>query len=176
MPMDSSKIEALLAKYWECETSLEEEQQLRDYFRQKEVPGHLASYKPLFHYYEKAGNTPILDAGFDKKVLGAINAKQQVASKGKVVSMFSNLAKIAAVILVVVAAGYFIKQEYTSKKDKVDELTNIDTFEDPQKAFEETKKALQVISANFNKGRKQASKVAVFHDAQEKAKNIEKEL
>jgi hypothetical protein len=36
--MDSNKIEALLNKYWNCETSLEEEQQLRDYFKQGNIP------------------------------------------------------------------------------------------------------------------------------------------
>ena len=39
--MDYKYIEQLLDKYWDCETSLEEEQILRCFFRQKEVPAHL---------------------------------------------------------------------------------------------------------------------------------------
>jgi hypothetical protein len=47
--MNVSEIEALLDKYYEGETSLEEEQQLRAYFRQADqVPAHLRSYAAEF--------------------------------------------------------------------------------------------------------------------------------
>ena len=46
--MDYKYIEQLLERYWNCETSLEEEQILRSFFRQKEVPAHLLRYKQLF--------------------------------------------------------------------------------------------------------------------------------
>ena len=39
MRMDSKHIEQLLEKYWSCETSLEEEKQLREYFRGEDIPG-----------------------------------------------------------------------------------------------------------------------------------------
>ena len=38
--MDSKQLEQLLEKYWNCETSLEEEKQLREHFR-GEVPENL---------------------------------------------------------------------------------------------------------------------------------------
>ena len=50
--MDSNKIEALLNKYWNCETSLEEEQQLRDYFKQGNIPEQLKEAASLFRYFE----------------------------------------------------------------------------------------------------------------------------
>ncbi len=46
-------IEELLNKYFEGETSSEEEQQLRTYFSSGEVPEHLIVYKPLFAYIEE---------------------------------------------------------------------------------------------------------------------------
>ena len=39
--MDSKYIEQLLERYWQCETSLEEEAQLRTFFMEGDVPGHL---------------------------------------------------------------------------------------------------------------------------------------
>lgn len=49
--MNASEVEALLQKYYEGETSLEEEQQLRDYFRQTDTPpASLQSYAAQFQY------------------------------------------------------------------------------------------------------------------------------
>ena len=50
MLMDSNKIEELLNKYWNCETSLEEEQQLQAYFREGTVPEELKETAALFRW------------------------------------------------------------------------------------------------------------------------------
>jgi len=175
--MDFDNIERLLAKYWECETSLEEEAALREFFNGPDVPDHLASYKPLFKYYEEEKKDGKLDDLFDQQVLEKISEVKNEAKpkKGKVVKMFYDISRVAAVILVVVVAGYFIKQEYSEKEEEMKPYLT-DTFDDPQAAFEETKRALQMISANFKRGREEARKVSVFNDAQQKAKDVEKEL
>ena len=36
--MDYSFIDKLLERYWQCATSLEEEEKLKAFFRQKEIP------------------------------------------------------------------------------------------------------------------------------------------
>lgn len=171
--MDSKQIEALLAKYWECETTLKEEQDLREFFAGDQVPEELVQYKVLFTYFNDEKSIG-LGADFDKKVLDKVKNTAEPKKKGKVVKLFYEISRVAAVILVLVVAGYFVKQEYVDKKDQVDTaLTEMDTFDDPKKAFEETKKALQLISANFKKGKKQASKVSAFSEAKEKAKEID---
>ena len=48
--MDYKDIEQLLERYWQCETSVEEESVLRDFFTEEEVPAHLLRYKNLFAY------------------------------------------------------------------------------------------------------------------------------
>lgn len=47
-------IEALLAKYYEGETTLDEESQLREFFRGDPIPVHLHSHAGQFRYFEKA--------------------------------------------------------------------------------------------------------------------------
>ena len=74
------------------------------------------------------------------------------------------MARIAAGIAVVVVATYFIRQEV--RKSYPQELQ--DTYSDPQMAFEETKKALMMISNSFGKAKKEAGKMKMFNDAEKK--------
>lgn len=46
-------IEELLDKYFEGETTCEEERQLRQYFTQGMVPGHLEVYRPMFAFFDE---------------------------------------------------------------------------------------------------------------------------
>lgn len=47
------KIDELLDKYFEGETSCEEERELRRFFTEEEVPEHLQMYRPLFAYLNR---------------------------------------------------------------------------------------------------------------------------
>jgi len=173
--MDLNRIEQLLEKYWECETTLEEEKELKTFFKGSDVPEHLKSYVPMFQYYTEEKRSGQLNDVFDKDLVAKIKGLNQGngQSQSRVVKLFYDMGKVAAVILVVITAGYFVKQEYMEKKDSGKPYLS-DTFEDPQKAFEETKKALKMISTNFNKGRKEVRKLGTFHDAQQKARDIDK--
>jgi hypothetical protein len=46
-------IDELLDKYFEGETTTEEERSLRTFFASDEVPQRLASYKPMFAYFDE---------------------------------------------------------------------------------------------------------------------------
>lgn len=51
------KIDELLNKYFEGETSCEEERELRRYFTETDrLPEHLQAYRPLFAYLEQEAN------------------------------------------------------------------------------------------------------------------------
>ncbi|PQB04574.1 hypothetical protein [Aureitalea marina] len=52
--MELVKIETLLDKYFEGQTSLQEEQQLSSYFTGKDVDPSLAAYVPMFQGFEQA--------------------------------------------------------------------------------------------------------------------------
>ena len=178
--MDFDRIEGLLDKYWACETSLEEEKELRDFFSENTVPEKFRSVAPLFDYYNGEGEDSKLDEKFSEEVLNIIEKDNKIiteasAKRGKVVALFYNISKVAAVILILMVAGYFVREEYREREDEVKPYL-ADTFEDPKEAFEETKKALMMISKNFNKGRKEVQKMGAFEDAQKKIKNKENKL
>ncbi len=49
-------IEKLLEKYYEGETSLEEERELKEFFQGNQVPAHLQSHAAQFNYFKEARN------------------------------------------------------------------------------------------------------------------------
>ena len=71
--MKNKHIENLLEKYFEGETSLEEEKSLRIYFTETlNIPPHLEKYQALFQFFT-AEIDQALDPSFDQAVLEAIS-------------------------------------------------------------------------------------------------------
>ena len=73
--MNYQYIEQLLDKYFECQTTLEEEQILRSFFAQEDVPAHLLKYRELFNSQSFGKNAETLGADFDQRILNAIGAE-----------------------------------------------------------------------------------------------------
>ena len=48
--MDLHEAEQLLEKYWQCETSVEDEQKLRDFFAAGKIPSSLKGTSELFMF------------------------------------------------------------------------------------------------------------------------------
>jgi hypothetical protein len=157
--MDSKHIEQLLEKYWNCETSLEEEKQLRDYFQGENIPGQWKEASELFRYFEQQKQRSLADPAFESGVMKKIRNDRP---KGKVVFFTRNLYRIAAGLVVVIAATYFVRQELRKS------YPSEDTYSDPKIAFEETKKALMMISKGFGKAHREATKINLFNDAEQK--------
>ena len=69
--MDYKDIEQLLERYWQCETSVEEESVLRDFFSREDVPAHLLRYKNLF-VYQQVQQEVGLGEDFDARILAQV--------------------------------------------------------------------------------------------------------
>lgn len=167
--MDYNKVEDLLKKYWSCETSLEEEKQLRDYFGGNNIPGQWKEAASLFRYFEEHKKKSLSDVAFDGQVMRYVNVPKQ----GKLVKLVYNSMKIAAGLAVVIMATWFIRNEIRETTPQA----VVDTYDDPKLAFEETKKALLMISKSFGTAEEQTRKINLFNEAQEEIqKNKESEL
>lgn len=167
--MDSNQLEELIKKYWDCETSLEEEERLRNWFRTHEVPERFKETAALFTYFDdqKLKST---DSQFDKQVVKKL---ESTAEKSKTVSLWQTGLRIAAGVVVVIAAFFFVRKEIIEKHDIA---TIEDTIDDPKKALEETKKALMMISRGFNTAEQEVKKINVLNEAQDKVKGDKKSL
>ena len=104
--MDYKYIQQLLERYWMCETTLEEEEILRTFFSQKDVPAGLLRYKDLFAYEQAEVRNDVLPEGFDERVLSMI--KEPLPVKARTITMPQRLMplfKAAAVVAIVLTIG-----------------------------------------------------------------------
>ena len=102
--MDSKYIEQLLERYWQCETSLEDEAELRAFFSGSDVPKHLLRYKDLF-VYQQLQQEVHLGEDFDARVLAEVEVPVVKAKRMTLTARFMPLFKAAAVVAVVLCYG-----------------------------------------------------------------------
>lgn len=113
--MDYKYIEQLLERYWHCETSLQEEEILRLFFSQEEVPTNLVPYKDLFIYEQEQKETDILGDDFNQKILEKANGDQPV--KARTITMRKRLMplfKAAAVVAILLTLQNALQETFTS--------------------------------------------------------------
>ena len=147
--MELAKIEALLEQYFEGNTSLQEEARLQEYFTTAEVPDHLAPYKDMF-------------AGFALMQTQESHTPVQLPQEEKKRNPFWGYAA-AAVIGVLLSIGLFMNSGNGTEGTETATLTP--EQQEAMIAFEEAKKALQMMSGNLNDGIEEMAYLSEFEKA-----------
>lgn len=148
--MDSRRAE-LLEKYWDAETSLEDEKQLKELIKAEQDSEELEEVKALFDHFEYESDIE-LDASFDESVLEMISEEKET----KVISLqgyFKRYASIAAAVVVIFVSGYLVMEQQN-------QYTSEDTFDTPEEAYAELKKQLLMVSNYMNKGNETINELA----------------
>lgn len=155
MIMDYKYIEQLLERYWQCETSFGEEEILRAFFRQEDVPVHLLRYKILF-VYQQAAEEVKLGKDFDAKILSKIEKPVVTARRLTAGSRFMPLFKATAMVIILLSLGSVAQYSF-NREDNLDYNyeTYKDTYDDPQVAYEQISSALMMVSEGINKSQAQ---------------------
>lgn len=133
--MDYKYIEQLLERYWNCETSVEEEQILRSFYSQKEIPAHLLRYKAWFAL-QVAEKGRGLGDDFDTKVLAQVKKPVVKARRFTLRARCMPLFKAAAMVAVLFLAGTVMQHSMDDESGVMqvcDECRN--TATDPQVAY-----------------------------------------
>src|SRR5690606_5852581 len=118
-------IEKLLEKYENGDTSLKEEQALKNYFSQETIAPHLEIYKPMFAYF-------------------LVNQQEQFTKNVPLPTRkIANYKWISVAAVVVIMLGIYLKSTLNN---------DLGTIQDPELAFNEVSKSLEMISKSFNKG------------------------
>ncbi len=142
--MDYKYIEQLLERYWQCETSLEEEQILRSFFSQAEVPAELQKYRSLFVYEqaERNADNDGLSDDFDERMLALIaDATPVKAVRIPLTERFKPLIKAAAMVALVVTLGTVMQIPFTHEGFMTGKIFTANEGEDPEVAYDEVKDA-----------------------------------
>ena len=114
--MDYKDIEQLLERYWQCETSVEEEATLRDFFAKEEVPAHLLRYKNLF-VYQQVQQEVGLGKDFDARILAEV--EPTVVKAKRLTGRFIPLFKAAAVIAIILSLGNVAQHSFSGDDGSV---------------------------------------------------------
>lgn len=130
--MALDRIEILIEKYFEGETSIAEEKELKAYFSSSNVAQHLEQYKPVFGYFSQAKQ---------EQFTATIPLKS--GRKQKRLAWLS----VAASVVVMLGIGFFAYQNTSEPTQE-----NLGVIDDPEIAFKETQKALALISKHVNTG------------------------
>ena len=157
------EIRKLLDRFYLGETTLEEEKILQEYLSSASVPEELMPDRDLFRSMEPGNQNVIVPNGLNKKILDVIDQQEKKVFRTRRISVFT-LSGLAAGLLVVIAlyTGYFSK----GQSARLASHQMSDTYEDPQDAYEEARRALAFVSAKLNTGAselvhvKQVSKTA----------------
>ncbi len=132
--MEFNKIEDILEKYFQGETSIAEENQLKEYFSSSNVAQHLEQYKPMFGYFSQVKQ---------QKSTQTIPLK----TKKRNVAWLSIAA--SAVVLLGIGTYFYVGEKDTAPVVAQSELG---TYDDPEEALAATQKALALLSNNVNVG------------------------
>lgn len=104
--MDYKYIEQLMERYWQCQTTLEEEAILRAFFAQDDIPVHLLPYRQLFLAEHLEQSSVRLDETFDRRMLDIIESERTVKAKTITLSQrLTPLFRAAAVIAMFITLG-----------------------------------------------------------------------
>lgn len=142
--MELNKIESILEKYFQGETSISEEIELKEYFSSSEVALHLEKYKPIFCYFSKASEEKFIQT-----------------EPFKIKKRNYRWLSIAASVVVLLGISTFTYWH------QPEETNDLGTYESPEAAFEATQKALSLLSKNVNVGIESVSYIKEFQNSSE---------
>ena len=150
--MELQRINILLQKYFEAETTLDEENELITYFSSGDVDENLKMYVPMFSGMKEllAEEQPTLGDELMNHIL-----ESEHREKLRYRWMWQAVSGVAAaVIVVMLAVNYYSGRTQWN-----------DTFKDPDQAYGEAVKTLQFVSEKYNKGLAQLRPVGKIESA-----------
>jgi len=139
------RIENLIDKYFEGETSIAEENELKVYFSSSDVAQHLKQYQPIYVYFSQAK-----EQQFTQEI-------PQQTKKQNVVMWLS----IAASVIVMLSVGTFMYFE----TNKTEQFVACNSEDSPELALEQTQKALALVSEHLNTGIESVSYINEYENS-----------
>lgn len=145
--MELKEVRKLLEKYDVSETTLAQEEALREYFQDNEVPDDLQSYRLVFAFSEKNRNQKM--------------EREMQLPESEKGNKYLWTAIAASVILVV---GLFFFQNKPMEMNRSD----LGTIQDKEEALQKSMEALKMVSELMNEGKEDLIYLKEFNNTKNK--------
>jgi hypothetical protein len=156
--METTKIKALLQKYFEGETSPTEEKLLENYFNSGNIDSELQEYAQFFEgIYTLAGNNR--DRALESDIMDYI-LENETKEKSKYRWLWQTVTGVAASVIIILGGFLYYQQQKSFD----------DTFKNPDEAYAYAVKTLGYVSGKYNKGIAGLSKFDKLQKATEPVK------
>lgn len=156
----------LLEKYFNGESSIEEEEIILAYFSGEDIDPELLAEKEYFDFLNNEKKLLLAQEDISEKIWETIEKREIKPTIN--LFQFTKFSKvvlaIAASIVITIVSVTLIKYEFTSKKNQ--QLFS-DTYSDPEIAYQEAKKAMLYISEKLNKGTDPMQSLKSFNEGTE---------
>lgn len=139
--MELQKVKILLQKYFEGNTTLEEEQILESYFQSEDIDAELVKYRELFTGISELSQ-PLSAEDIGEDIMDHI-LEQEHHEKKRYRWMWQTISGVAASILIVLGGLLIYEQNRKPFED---------TFEDPEVAYAYAEHTLKYISSKYRSG------------------------
>jgi len=161
--MELNKIESLLEKYEEGQTTLQEEAQLKHYFTTETVAPHLEVYRSLFTYFVSEKQlSPQRPLAITRSIF---NQYRWFASAAVVTIMFS-------AFMTLTSKDEFVKLSNEEQFAYNQTLKAFDLISNQMHKGSASLNALNMISSSFEKGQQNVSFLEEFNNSTNKIFNI----
>ena len=155
--MKTEEAKTLLERYYRGETTLTEERQLKSYFQQNDVPDELEADREAFRFLSGLSLEEMpLPPGLEERLSASIARWEETGTppirlqvRKPMAALLKWSAGIAAALLIAAGAGLYAL--------KADDRPR-DTFDNPELAYVEAQRALQLFAAALDKGQSHVAK------------------
>ena len=168
--MDYKELEILAERFWQGQTSEQEESKLREAVLYGEIPASLEELREYFQFAEEMKGQQVLGDLFDKQIMKEVERREEQSSPSSYYFL-----KIAAGLAVILGMFFLVNSLSDNGGGTIDSdqsLVITDTYDDPEIAYQEVKKALLLVGKNMNEGLSYTGNLGEFDKATDQ---IEKE-
>ena len=136
--MNKKEIDALIHRYFEAETTLEEEELLHAYFQKENLDDDLKMYQGYFGYFQSKKNV-VAPQHLEERILKNIREESKTA---KGIRMLRVLARVAAIFIL--GFGLWFLYQYNAEKQTQPTASAVDWSKYEVKSEEEAVKVMQM--------------------------------
>lgn len=137
-------VNVILEKYWNGETSVQEENVLKAYFKSGKVSDNHLAFADLFSFFDEQAQITFDDSR-------SKDDKKDSPKTGQIISIFyKKWGYAAAAASVLIIASVFVIKNFNTETTQPS-YTSVHEIEDPEEALRVTKEALAMVSKKFRK-------------------------